>query len=107
MASLGRAYCNTPGVCVGNGIYFDATQSGRSTGPNHGTDTQVKDEAYLRIDNSGPVLTGYYSEDGAERFVIGTHELNLTDPKVGMVATHSNVAGATALFDYFTAMEMP
>jgi beta-xylosidase len=107
MVKLGRAYCNNPGTCVGNGVYFDAVQFTNFLGSNFATDTTVKDEAYLRIDKTGPQLTAYYSEDGASWQTIGQHELSMADPKVGLVAGQSNVVGATALFDYFTVMEIP
>jgi len=107
MIKLGRAYCNVSGACVGNGIYFDKIESASFAGPNFATDTKVKGEAYLRIDKVGSLFTSYYSEDGANWQTIGQHEAFMADPKVGLVAGQSNVVGATALFDYFTLMEMP
>jgi beta-xylosidase len=107
MIKLGRAYCNNPGGCVGNGIYFDAIQSAGLVGSNFATDTTLEDEAYLRIDKAGPLFTAYYSEDGANWETIGQHELSMADPKVGLVAGQSNVVGAIAKFDDFTLMEMP
>jgi beta-xylosidase len=107
MLRLGRAYCNLAGQCVGNGIYFDAFQFANLVGPNFATDTVLKDEAYLRIDKVGSRFTAYYSEDGASWETIGQHELSMADPKVGLAAGQSYVVGATALFDYFTVMEMP
>jgi beta-xylosidase len=105
--SLGRAYCNTQNVCVGNGIYFDAVQNGQWTGKNFGTDTQVKDEAYLRIDKNRNTFTGYYSENGTDWMMIGEHEVSMIDPKVGIITANSFIVGMTAYFDYFTVMEMP
>jgi regulation of enolase protein 1 (concanavalin A-like superfamily) len=105
--ALIRAFCNTPGQCVGNGIYFDNIQSGNWTGTNFGTDTVAKDEAFLRIDKTGSTLTGYYSEDGSNWVAIGTHDAPLADPKVGLLAGNSNVVGATAYFDYFMLQDMP
>ncbi len=107
MATFGRAFCNIRNQCVGNGIYFDVTQSGQLVGNNFGTDTQLKDEAYLRLDKVGSTLTGYYSEDGANWMMIGEQEVFLVDPKVGLMTANSNVAGMVALFDYFTVVEMP
>ena len=105
--SLGRAYCNRHNVCVGNGIYFDAVQNGQWTGKNFGTDTQIKDEAYLRIDKNRDTFTGYYSENGADWMMIGEHEMTMIDPKVGIFAGQSFIVGQVALFDYFSVMEMP
>lgn len=105
--SLGRAYCDAQNVCVGNGIYFDAVQKGQWMGKNFGTDTQIKDEAYLRIDKNRTKFTGYYSENGTDWMMIGEHEISMINPKVGIFAGQSYVVGQVALFDYFTMMEMP
>ena len=102
--SLVRGYCD---VCVGNGIYFDRIEGGRFTGPNFGIDTQLKDEAYLRINKDGSLFTAYYSEGGANWQTIGQHEIFMTDPKVGLLTGGSHVVGAIALFDYFGLQEMP
>jgi hypothetical protein len=92
---------------VGNGIYFDAYQNGQFLGKNFATDTQVKDEAYLRIDKSGTKFTGYYSENGSDWMMIGEHEVSVTDPQVGLITANSQVVGMVAYFDYFTVIEMP
>jgi len=107
MVNLIRAYCNTANVCVGNGVYFDRIENGSFTGSNFGTDTNLKDEAYLRIDKEGSVFTAYYSDDGANWQAIGQHELFMTDPKVGLTHGGSHIVGAIALFDYFGLQEMP
>jgi beta-xylosidase len=108
MLSFGRAYCDTSSTCVGNGVYFDATQNGQLLlGKNFATDTQIKDDAYLRIDKNGTKFTAYYSEDGSDWMMIGEHELLVVDPQVGLVTANSPVAGMTAYFDYFTMIEMP
>jgi len=106
MLALGRAYCDTQNVCVGNGIYFDAYQNGQFLGKNFGTDTQIKDEAYLRMDKNGLKFTGYYSENGTNWMMIGEHEVSIIDPRVGLITANSVIVGMTALFDYFTLMEM-
>jgi beta-xylosidase len=107
LLALGRAYCDTPNVCVGNGIYFDAYQNGQFLEKNFATDTQIKDEAYLRMDKNGMKFTGYYSENGTDWMMIGEHEVSIMDPRVGLMTSNSPIVGMTALFDYFTLMEMP
>jgi regulation of enolase protein 1 (concanavalin A-like superfamily) len=104
---FGRAYCDTPNVCVGNGVYFDVIKDGNWFGTNFGTDTPLKDEAYLRLEKVGSMVTAYYSEDGAEWQKIGQHIIDLTDPKVGLLTSGSHVVGQIALFDYFGLQEMP
>lgn len=107
MVNLIRAYCNTANVCVGNGAYFDRIENGGFTSSNFGTDTKLKDEAYLRIDKEGSVFTAYYSDDGDNWQTIGQHELFMTDPEVGLITGGSHIVGAIALFDYFGLQEMP
>jgi predicted amidohydrolase YtcJ len=104
---LGRAYCDRQGVCVGNGIYFDAVEDGQAREENFASETQHTDEAYLRINKAGSLLSAYYSEDGASWFLIGEHEVFMTNPRVGLMAGQSLISGAIALFDYFTLLEMP
>ena len=104
---LGRAYCDLQNKCVGNGIYFDAVEGGQVRGENFATAVNRADEAYLRIDKIGSLLTGYYSEDGTNWSWIGEHEILITNPQVGLTAGQSLATGAVALFDYFTLMEMP
>ncbi len=107
MLSLGRAYCDTRNFCVGNGIYFDASQNGQYLGKNFGTDTQSEEEAYLRMDKNGTKFTGYYSENGTDWMMIGEHEVSIIDPQVGLITANSFIVGMTAYFDYFTVVEMP
>ncbi len=107
LLSLGRAYCNRPSVCVGNGIYFDAVINGENFEQNFATVTQIKDEAYLRIDKDETKFTGYYSDNGADWIMIGEHELSIINPQVGLIASNSHVVGTTALFDYFTLVDLP
>lgn len=107
LAAFGRAYCDTKNDCVGNGIYFDAYQDGQFLGSNFATDTQAKDEAYLRIEKNGSLFKGYYSEDGVNWIWFGEHEIFMIDPKVGLITGNSKVVGMIAMFDYFTVMEMP
>ncbi len=105
--ALGRAYCGRQNVCVGNGIYFDAVQNGQVLGNNYATDTLIRDEAYLRIDKSDTIFTGYYSENGSDWMMIGQHEVSTMQPKVGLITANSFIVGMTAYFDYFTVMETP
>jgi beta-xylosidase len=107
MLGFGRAFCNLPNTCVGNGIYFDAVQNGKTVGGNFSTATPIQDEAYLRMDKNGTKFTGYYSDNGTDWIMIGEHELSMIDPKVGLIATNSHIVGMTAYFDYFTLVDIP
>lgn len=99
--AFGRAYCNSPDVCVGNGIYFDSAQFGEY-GENYATATANQAQAYLRLRREGSTYTGYYSEDGTNWTTIGQHTNNLTPLQVGLIAAQAYEAETTADFDYFS-----
>ena len=109
--SLIRAYCDQPSpICEGNAIYFDKEALGVAAGDNYPTNTTAPDVVYLRILRDGNLFTGYYSEDGHNWNLIGTHEL-IPDPgsllgtlRIGLMAGQNNgpiVPLRPADFDYF------
>ena len=104
---FGRAFCNWPDKCVGNGIYFDNIQYGELGGSNYATVTPNPSQAYLRLRREGATYTGYYSEDGANWTVIGQHTSNLTSFRVGLIAAQAYEAETIADFDYFTIQALP
>jgi beta-xylosidase len=104
---FGRAFCNAPDVCVGNGIYFDNIQHGEFSGSNYATATANPSQAYLRLRREGTTYTGYHSEDGTNWTVIGQHTSNLTPLRVGLIAAQASEAEITADFDYFTIEALP
>ena len=70
---LGRAFCDVPGLCVGNGIYFDSTLDGTFGGENYATSIASPSEVYLRLDRVGNTIYGYYSPDGTSWTLMGSH----------------------------------
>ncbi|NTW08043.1 MAG: hypothetical protein HGA28_00545 [Anaerolineaceae bacterium] len=70
---LGRAFCDVPGLCVGNGIYFDSTLDGTFGGENYATSIASPSEVYLRLDRVGNTLFGYYSANGTSWTLMGSH----------------------------------
>jgi beta-xylosidase len=99
---LGRAYCDLPAPnCVGNGIYFDEFESGNFL-DNFATETISKNEAYLRILRDGTSYSGYYSENGTDWVLMGTHTLggSVSYPMVGITAGAGPEIPAD--FDFFT-----
>ncbi|PWB55981.1 MAG: hypothetical protein C3F13_02670 [Anaerolineales bacterium] len=107
VASFGRLFCDIPGGCVGNGIYFEGAQDGKYVGPNLGTVTDVKNEAWLRLTKAGTLFTAYYSSDGQDWTLIGTHEFDFVNPKVGIRASATTTTGTVADFDFFTILNKP
>ncbi len=104
---FGRAFCDRPGTCVGNGVYFDNVVSGEGTGSSYGTSTASQSQAYLRLRREGTAYTAFYSEDGANWTVIGQHSNPLNPLRVGLIAAQGVQAEKTADFDYFTITTLP
>ncbi len=105
---LARAYCDIPGVCVGNGLYFDRVEDGISQGGNFATTTTDLGEVYLHIVRRGDMVTASYSLNGASLYLIGTHTLSAGRdlPYIGLVASQTaGVAGKLADFDYFRLID--
>jgi Tol biopolymer transport system component/regulation of enolase protein 1 (concanavalin A-like superfamily) len=70
---LGRAFCDVPNVCVGNGIYFDKILAGNFTDSNFATPVDNPSEAYLRLERRGDMVKAFFSYEGITWFEIGTH----------------------------------
>lgn len=112
-----RAMCylpSLPGVCVGNGLYFDhysreagVPEAGYSIGPNFAMQTVNPSEVYLRLTREGRVYTAYYSEDGETWITVGRHESDLFPFYVGLIATGAFEHPAEADFDFFTLEQLP
>jgi len=97
---FGRAYCDLPSACVGDGLYFDDYVSASSSESNFKTPFQGGD-VYLRLRKEGNTYTAFYSEDGQTWTLIGAHTWEFTPIHVGLVAAQSS-EDIVAAFDYFT-----
>ncbi len=102
---FGRAFCDVPDICVGNGIYFDKLVDGGFSGSNYATPTASQNQAFLRLVRQGQMVTAFYSEGGIAWQLIGTHELSesFVVNAVGLTASQDdeNILIA-ADFDYFS-----
>jgi len=103
--SLGRAFCDTPDVCVGNGIYFDYVH-GDEWGNNFGTTVGNNNEAYLRLERRDDMVKAFYSYEGFTWYEIGTHWIpsDFQVNGVGLVAVgdyDKSDPDIYADFDYF------
>jgi beta-xylosidase len=104
---FGRAFCDRPDVCTGNGIYFDSAVSGEASPQNFPTNVANPSTAYLKVRREGATYTGYYSEDGTNWMVVGQHSNPLNPLRVGLIAAQAIEAETTADFDYFTITTWP
>jgi Tol biopolymer transport system component/regulation of enolase protein 1 (concanavalin A-like superfamily) len=107
---LGRAYCDNPDTCAGNGIYFDSVLGGNLVSTNFATKVDTSKEAYLRLVRIGDMLMAYYSPDGEEWQEIGFHQLPADFQVKGAGLTSAqdfNTPGRRipADFDYFVLTE--
>ena len=106
---FGRSFaqCQFEAFCAGNAIYFDIMEGGAGGKPNFVTSVTSESQAFLRLQRKGTSYTGYYSEDGTDWIIIGTHESNIKPQFVGLIASQAYEAETTADFDYFTIEVLP
>ena len=104
---FGRAFCDRPGACVGDGVYFDNQGAGEGFKTNYGRATPSQSLAYLRLRREGNTYTGYYSEDGTNWDVVAQDINNSTSMRVGLIAAQAMQAEITADFEYFTITALP
>ncbi|UCC77453.1 MAG: hypothetical protein JSW37_03585 [Anaerolineales bacterium] len=101
---LGRAFCDLgPPSCIGNAIYFDNIQGGQAAGSNYASSTTSLGEAYLRVVRFGTTYFGYYSEDGENWSLLGSHIRDTTNLSgIGLgVGQDQSAARIPADFDFF------
>jgi WD40 repeat protein/regulation of enolase protein 1 (concanavalin A-like superfamily) len=109
--SFGRAFCDTPNVCVGNGIYFDYVSGGTWTGSNFGTSVGSPNDAYLRLERHDDVIRAFFSFDGLIWTEIGSHTIpsDFLVSGVGLIASgdyDKSDADIPADFDFFELTEI-
>jgi hypothetical protein len=107
---FGRAFCDSPDVCVGNGIYFDNFRDGSWADGNFATPVDSPSEAYLSLERRGDMVTAFFSYEGIDWIEIGAHwipsEFQVTG--VGLTASQDNNTpewNIPADFDFFEVSE--
>jgi len=108
--AFGRAFCNNPNDCVGNGIYFDYARGAGLISDNFATSVDSTIEAYLRLERRGKMIKGFYSSDGITWLAIGEHEIpsDFQVNSVGLIASNdldTSDPEIPADFDYFELIE--
>lgn len=107
---FGRAFCDAPDACVGNGIYFDKILDGGSPDGNFATGVDDPTQAYLRLERRGEMVRGLYSYEGITWFEIGTHWIPAEFQVNGVGLTASQDFNTPEVyipadFDYFELSE--
>ena len=107
---FGRAFCDVPYSCVGNGIYFDKVLDGGFTESNYATMVDNPNEAYLRLERRGDMVKAFFSYEGVTWFEIGTHWIpaDFQVNGIGLAASQDYNAPGTDIsadFDFFELTE--
>jgi arabinan endo-1,5-alpha-L-arabinosidase len=105
LIQAGRAFCNLPDVCVGEGLYVDYYNNGNFVTPNFAapfTDSDV----YLRLLRQGDTYTFQSSSNGSEWILRGGTVSTMNPIQIGLVAGQNTVSPIPALFDYFDYFEV-
>ena len=102
-----------PDVFAANALYFDYIDYDigdpvwHDVDPNFHTRTDELDEAFLRLTRQQGTYTAYYSSDGEEWTMIGSHESDIVPIYVGITTCCATQYLADADFDYFTLEMLP
>lgn len=102
---FGRAYCDSPTNCVGDGLYFDNWKNSAIENEIFATKTWGS-QVYLRLRKTGNLYSAFYSADGYIWHLVGTHEHELSNIRVGVTALQSP-NDIPADFDFFSLSELP
>lgn len=106
LIQAGRAFCDAPDLCVGEGLYVDHYSDGSFVSPNFAT-AYTEEEVYLRILRQGDTYTIQTSSDGSEWVLLGEHVSPMNPLQIGLVAGQNTTEAIPALFDYFEVRGIP
>jgi len=102
--AVSRAFCGTS-LCVGDGVYMDDDQRAMSGGfPNNAVGgLPAEGPIYLKLEQKGTLLTGYWSQDGSSWIRVADTHADLAPARIGLIADDSHAARTTvaAYFDNF------
>lgn len=104
---FGRAFCDAPNVCAGDGYYMDMTIGGARNPENFGVSAAGSDMVTLRLRKEGNTYTSYISEDEQTWKLIGTYTSEMKPLLIGLVAGQAWSAPQPAQFDYFLIRQLP
>lgn len=97
---FGRGYCDSPEICVGDGLYFDHWNNSAAVNGSFATKLWGE-QVYLRLKKTGNQYSAYFSNDGYAWTLVGTHEREFSKPWVGLMAAQSP-GEIRATFDFFS-----
>lgn len=100
LIQAGRAFCDLPDVCVGEGLYVDYYNNGSFVTPNFAA-AYTEREVYLRLIRQGDTYTFQSSSDGSEWILRGGTVSSMNPLQIGLAAGQNTTGLIPALFDYF------
>ena len=100
LIQAGRAFCDLPDVCVGDGLYVDYYNNGSFVTPNFAA-AYPESETYLRLIRQGDTYTFQSSADGSEWILRGGTVSSMHPLQIGLAAGQNTTGLIPALFDYF------
>jgi beta-xylosidase len=106
LIQAGRAFCDLPDVCVGEGLYVDYYNNGNFVTPNFAV-AYTDSDAYLRLVRQGDTYTFQSSSNGSEWILRGGTVSTMNPFQIGLVAGQNTVDIIPALFDYFEVRSLP
>lgn len=106
LIQAGRAFCDLPDVCVGDGLYVDYYNNGSFVTPNFAA-AYPESEVYLRLIRQGDTYTFQSSTDGNEWILRGGTVSSMTPLQIGLAAGQNTSSMIPAFFDYFEVRSLP
>ena len=106
LIQAGRAFCDLPDVCVGDGLYVDYYNNGSFVTPNFAA-AYPDSEVYLRLVRQGDTYTFQSSADGSEWILRGGTVSSMNPLQIGLAAGQNTTSIIPALFDYFEVRSLP
>ena len=106
LIQAGRAFCNLPDICVGEGLYVDYYNSGNFVTPNFAA-AYTDNDTYLRLLRQGDTYTFQSSSNGSEWILRGGTVSTMNPLQIGLVAGQNTAGPIPALFDYFEVRSLP
>ena len=106
LIQAGRAFCDLPDVCVGDGLYVDYYNNGSFVTPNFAA-AYPETEVYLRLIRQGDTYTFQSSADGSEWILRGGTVSSMNPLQIGLAAGQNTTGIIPASFDYFEVSSLP
>jgi len=101
----GRAYCDNPTTCIGEGLYLDNYVNSTFQSPNFATPYDSGELVYLRLQRQDDIYTFFASPDKNDWTEIGQHQNKMDPLFIGLIAAQNISSPIPALFDYFEVTE--